>query len=74
MGAAPLGQWLLGGVQGGRPERDPTVQVVDVDDELQQAAAVVGHGRLSLLRSRTTWWAWSSVRAMAPHPLTTGPS
>ena len=29
-GAAPLRQWLLGGVQGGRPERDPTVQVVDV--------------------------------------------
>src|SRR5215211_5599806 len=73
-GAAPLGQLLLGGVQGGRPERDPTVEVVDVDDELQKAAAVVGHGRLSLMRSATTWWAWSSVRAMAPQPLTTGPS
>jgi hypothetical protein len=41
MGPAALRQWLLGGVQGGRPERDPTVQVVDVDDDLQEAAAVV---------------------------------
>jgi hypothetical protein len=73
-GAALLRQRLLGGVEGGRPERDPTVEVVDVDDELQEAAAVVGHGRLSLMRSSTTWWAWSSVRAMAPHPLTRGPS
>src|SRR4029450_13203341 len=73
-GAGPLRGWVLGGGQGGRPERDPTVQVVDVDDELEDAAAVVGHGRLSLMRSSTTWWAWSSVRAMAPHPLTTGPS
>ena len=73
-GAALLRQRLLGGVEGGRPERDPTVEVVDVDDELEDAAAVVGHGRLSLMRSSTTWWAWSSVRAMAPHPLTTGPS
>ena len=67
-------EWLFGGVEGGRPERDPTVQVVDVDDELEDAAAVVGHGRLSLMRPSTTWWAWSSVRAIAPHPLTTGPS
>src|SRR5215207_4522237 len=73
-GAAPLRQRLLGGVQGGRPEPDPTVEVVDVDDELQEAAAVVGHGRLSLMRSSTTWWAWSSVRAIAPQPVTTGPS
>jgi integrase len=27
-GAAPLGEWLLGGIQGSRPERDPTVEVV----------------------------------------------
>jgi hypothetical protein len=56
-GAAPLREWLLGGIQGGRPEGDPTVQVVDVDDELEDAAAVVGHGRRSLMRSSTTWWA-----------------
>ena len=43
-GAAPLREGLLGGVQGGRPERDPTVEVVDVDNELEDAAAVVVMG------------------------------
>jgi hypothetical protein len=42
-GAAPLREWLLGGVESARPERDPTVQVVDVDDELQEATAVESH-------------------------------
>ena len=42
------------------------VEVVAVDHELADAAAVVGHGRSELMRSRTTWWAWSWVRAMAP--------
>ena len=42
-----LRQWLFGGVQGGRPEHDPTLEVVDVDDELK-AAAVGGHERLGL--------------------------
>src|SRR5829696_5785189 len=73
-GAALLGQRLLGGVEGGRPERDPTVEVVDVDDELEDAAAVVSHEGSDLMRSTTTWWACSSVRAMAPQPVTTGPS
>jgi hypothetical protein len=41
-GAALLRQRLLGGIQGGRPERDSTVEVVDVDDELEDAAAVMG--------------------------------
>jgi hypothetical protein len=54
--AALLRQRLLGGIQGGRPERDPTVQVVDVDDELEDAAAVMGLRvkRVDLLHRRIT--------------------
>jgi hypothetical protein len=40
--AALLREWLLGGVEGGRPERDLTVEVVDVDDELQEANRASG--------------------------------
>src|SRR4029453_8692731 len=70
--AARFGKPLLGGVECSRPERDGAVEVVAVDDEMAQAAAVVGHERSALMRSRTTWWACSWVRGMAPQPLIHG--
>ena len=59
--------------RGRRTRSHAVVQVVDVDDELAQAAAV-GHWPSSSMRSWTSLAACSSVRAMAPQPVTTGPS
>src|SRR6266540_3647004 len=52
--AARLRQRLVGGVERGRPELDGAVEVVAVDHEMAQAAAVMAHERSALMRSRTT--------------------
>jgi hypothetical protein len=75
--AAGLGQWFFLGVERGGPVRYSGVQVVNVDDEVGEAAAV-GDGTASWaswsMWSCTTWAASSWVRAITPHPLTTRPS
>jgi hypothetical protein len=38
-----LGERLFGSVEGGRPERHRAVEVVAVDHEMAQAAAVLSH-------------------------------
>ena len=48
--AALLRERFLGGIEGGGPEGDGLVEVVDVDDELTDPAAVA-HDRSASTRS-----------------------
>ena len=59
--------------RGGR-ERGPLVRVGDINDEVAYAAAMHGQCSPESIRSWTTLWASSSVRAIAPHPVITTPS
>jgi hypothetical protein len=58
---AVLAEWLLFGVEGGRPEGDARVEVVNVDDEVAQPAAVC---HADVLRSMRSWRACPTVTKM----------
>src|SRR5690348_11424092 len=72
--AAYLGQGFFDGAERCGPEFDPLVWVGDINDEVADTAAVHDQCSPELIRSWTTLWASSSVRAIAPHPVITAPS
>src|SRR6266571_4410929 len=72
--AAYLGQGFFDSAERCGPEFYSLVRVGDIDDEVAYAAAVHSQCSPELIRSWTTLWASSSVRAIAPHPVITAPS
>src|SRR5215472_9025500 len=69
--AADLGQGFFDSAERCGPEGDSLVRVGDINDEVADAAAMHGQCSPELIRSWTTLWASSSVRAIAPHPVIT---
>src|SRR5215468_1240537 len=72
--AADLGQRFLNSTQRCGPESDSLVKVGDIDDKVGQAASMHNKDPFVSIRSWTTFWASSGVRARAPHPVMTAPS
>lgn len=65
---------LIDSAESCSPEGGSFVKVKDVDDEVTYATAVRGQAPFESMRSWTTLWASSSLRAMPPHPVMTSPS